>query len=64
MRVWEVGVQGRRGWYAAGLRWQQSWRGLAPVIEVATVVARSLHGCDGEGVACVHAREVGVAMMW
>ncbi len=64
VRVWEVGVQGRRGWYAAGSRWQQSWWGLALVVEVAMVVAWSWCGCDGEGVTCVHTREVGVAMMW
>ena len=64
MQVWEVGVQRRWGWYTAGLRWRQSWRGLAPVVEAATVVARGRRGCDGEGAACVRAREVGVVMVW
>jgi len=31
--------------------------------QVATVVAVGQHGCDSEGAACVHAREVGVTLM-
>ncbi len=61
--MWEVGEQGQWGWYAAGSRWQQLWQGLASVVEVATVVVVGQHGCDGEGVACVHTREMGVTLM-
>ncbi len=31
--------------------------------QVEMVVAVGWHSCDGEGVACVHAREVGVTLM-
>ena len=62
--VWEVRVQGQQGWYAAGSRWWQSWQGLALVVKVAMVVAQSWCNCDGEGVACIRMREVGVEMMW
>ncbi len=31
--------------------------------QVATVVAAGRHGCDSEGAACVHTREVGVTLM-
>ncbi len=51
------------GLYAAGLRWRQLWRGLVSVIEAATVVATGRRGCNGEGVACVCAREMGVTLM-
>ncbi len=60
VQVWEVGVQRRWGWYAAGSRWRQSWWGLVLVIEVAMVVVWGQHGCDGEGAACIHMKEVGV----
>ncbi len=32
-------------------------------VEAATVVATGRHGCDGEGVACVCAKEMGVTLM-
>jgi len=31
--------------------------------QAATVVATGRRSCDGEGVACVHVREVGVTLM-
>ena len=31
--------------------------------QAATVVAAGWRSCDGEGAACVHAREVGVTLM-
>ena len=31
--------------------------------QAATVVAVGRRGCDGEGAACIHAREVGVTLM-
>ena len=39
------------------------WWGLVSVVEAATVVAAGRRGCDGEGAACVRAREMGVTLM-
>ncbi len=55
---------GGGGAAAMGLRWQQLWQCLAPVVKVATVVAWGWCSCDGEGAACIHVREVGVVMVW